>query len=126
MGAPEARHRCGSEPVHLAQHDLSARQSRHWANDDATTRRIQSDHVERLTVQGEAEAAALPHSVVNDATMTSEQAPIDVDNLAGFGGAGLDLLNDGCVSAFRNEADILAVGLGCHGKLEPFGNSPGL
>ncbi len=79
-------------------------------DDDAPSGRIEMDDIERLA-EGDADAAALADGEVDDAVVAAEHAAVDVDDVAGLGGARLELADHVGIAAARHEADVLAVRL---------------
>ena len=100
----------GADPVEIAQLHERRRQRLARADDDAPARRVERDDIERLA-GGDAEAAALADGVMQDAVVAAEHAAVDMDDVAGLGGAGHQPLDHRAVVARRHEADVLAVGL---------------
>ena len=78
------------------------------ADDDAPPGRIEMDDVERLA-GGDADAAPLADGEMDDAGMAAEHPPVDMDDVAGLGGARLQPLDHVGIAAARHEADVLAV-----------------
>jgi len=76
---------------------------------------IQVHDVERLA-GGDADTAALADGVVDDALVAAKHAAVDVHDVAGLGGAGLQALDDLGIAAVGDEADVLAVMLVGDGK----------
>ena len=58
---------------------------------------------------GDAEAAALADGEMDDAVMAAEHTAVEIDDVAGLGGAGPQPLDHFGVAAGRHEADVLAV-----------------
>ena len=112
--AGAASKRAVAEPVHLVHRRPCGCASA--ARGPTTTRRalgVEPDHEERLAA-ADAEAAALADGVADDALVAAEHAAVEVDDLAGLGGAGPQLLDHRGIGAVRHEADVLAVGLVGH------------
>src|SRR5581483_2378482 len=64
--------------------------------------------------------------VVDDARVPAEHAAVDVHDVTGLSGAGLQPLDDVGVVPLRNEADVLAVRLVGHRQRKPPGQHPHL
>ena len=86
-------------------------------DDHAASGRVEMDDVERLA-DGDADAAPLADRVVDDAVVAAEHAAVDVDDVAGLAGAGLEPLDDVGVVPVGHEADVLAVVLVGDGEAE--------
>ena len=106
-----------ADPVDVAQTDAGRRQRLARADDHARRPRIERDDIERLR-GGDAEAAALADRVVEDAGVAAEHAAVDMDDVAGLGGARQQPLDHLAVVAGGDEADVLAVGLVGDGEAE--------
>src|SRR5262249_51922884 len=86
---------------------------------------VEPHHVERMA-GGDAEAAALADGEMDDAGMPPEHAAVEVDDVAGLGGPGLEPLDHLAVAARRTEADVLAVVLVGNRQAEPARQLAGL
>src|SRR6516225_5948 len=75
-------------------------------------------HDEKGSRAGDAEPAALADRVVDDAGVPAEHATIDMHDVAGFRGAGLEALDHARVAPLWHEADVLTVRLVGHGQPE--------
>src|SRR5690606_30732817 len=106
-----------ADPVDVAQMQPSGRQSIARADDHPPPDGIEVDDVERLA-DGDADAAALADSVVDDTGVTAKHAAVDMDDVAGFRGARLQPLDHIGVPAVRHKADVLAVVLVGDGEAE--------
>src|SRR5262249_16817527 len=71
---------------------------------------VELQHIERLLGR-HADPFALTDRVIDDAAVAAEHPSIDVDDIAGLGGARAQALDHLRVAPGRHEADILAVGL---------------
>ena len=58
---------------------------------------------------GDAKAAPLPDSEMDDAVMTAQHAALQINDIAGFSGGRPQPFDDFGVAAGRHEADILAI-----------------
>ncbi len=109
--------RAVAKPVDLAQIEPRRGQRLARADDHPPPDRVEVDDVERLA-DGNADAATLTDRVVDDAVVAAEHAPVDVDDVAGLGGTGLQPLDEVGVAPVGNEADVLAVVLVGDGEAE--------
>src|SRR5437763_12951783 len=75
---------------------------------------------------GDAKPPALAHRKMDDAAVPAQHSPVEIDNIAGLGGAGLEPLDDVRVAAPRHEKDVLAVVLDSDRKAETAGKLPRL
>src|SRR5579872_3541733 len=75
------------------------------------------DHVERFA-RGDADAAPLADRIVDDSLMMADDAPVDVDDLAGSRRIRLQSGDHVGIAPGRNEADVLAVMLVGNRKAE--------
>ena len=105
------------QPVAVFNMDEVAGEGFFGADDDFVRFRADFNHVKRGVVFGytapDANAFALADCVMDDTIMLRENSAALVHNIAGFFGFGADFLDDFCVIAMRNEANVLAVGFLC-------------
>ena len=90
----------------MAEAQRAARSHHH-----AGARGIQFEDKQRLVIAGKAKALALADGEMNDAVMAAQHRARLVHDLARPRGIGPQLFDDVAVAAFRNETDVLAVGL---------------
>src|SRR5438309_11131680 len=75
---------------------------------------------------GDAKPPALAHRKMDDAAVPAQHSPVEIDDIAGLGGAGFKPLDDVRVAARRHETDDLAVVLVGDRKAETAGKLPRL
>src|SRR5216683_4662087 len=107
-----------AQPVDLAQPHPAGTQGIARPDHDAARGGIEPDHVERMA-GGDAEPAPLADGEMDDAGMAAEHAAVEVDDVAGLGGPGLEPLDHLAVAAGRHETDVLAVVLVGDREVEP-------
>ena len=97
-----------AEPVDLAQPHAARAQRLARTDHDAACCRVEAQHVERMA-GGDAEAASLPDGEVDDAVVAAEHTTVEIDDVAGLGGARSQPLDHVGVAAGRHETNVLAV-----------------
>src|SRR5262249_49670507 len=97
-----------AQPIDLAQAHPAGAQRLARADHDAARGCIEPHDIERMA-GGDAEPAALADGEMDDAGMPAQQTAVEIDDVAGYGGAGLEPLDHLGVAARRHEADVLAV-----------------
>ena len=75
-----------ADPVDLAQLHAAPAQRLARPDDHAPGRRIEPDHIERMP-GGDAETAPLPDREMDDAVVAADHAAVEIDDVAGLGGA---------------------------------------
>ena len=75
--------------------------------------------IERFA-RGDTDATALADGVAQDAVMPAKHPAVDMDDVAGIGGCGLQLCDDVGILALRHEADVLTVLLGGYNEAHLF------
>src|SRR5262249_29689926 len=93
-----------AQPIDLAQAHPAGAQRLARADHDAARGCIEPHDIERMA-GGDAEPAALADGEMDDAGMPAQQTAVEIDDVAGYGGAGLEPLDHLGVAARRHEAD---------------------
>src|SRR5438034_736084 len=97
-----------AQPVDLTQPHAARAQRFARSHDNAARWRIEPNDVKRMT-GSDAKPPALAHRKMDDAAVPAQHSPIEIDDIAGLGGAGFEPLDDIRVAARRHETDVLAV-----------------
>src|SRR5581483_12501356 len=73
-----------ADPVDVAKKEAVRGERLARADDDTPARGVEMNDVERLP-DGDADAAALPDRIADDAVVAAEHATVDMDDVAGLG-----------------------------------------
>src|SRR6516162_10392333 len=107
-----------AQPVHIAQANAAGPQCFARANHNPAQRRIETHDIERRTA-GNAKPAALTDGKMNNAPMAAEYAALEIDDLAGPGGARTQPFDHIGIAAVGHKTDVLAVLFVGDGEPEP-------
>src|SRR4051794_24778812 len=105
-----------ADPVDIRQPRRFDSERGLWPDHDAPALGLEADDVKRLGRAADLEAAALADGEMDQAAMLTKDAAGLVDDIAAGIGLRPELLDQAGIIAVRNEADVLAVGLGCDAK----------
>src|SRR4051812_23950112 len=106
-------HRALAKPIDVPKCEPPCSQGLPGADHHTPHCRVEPHDIKR-TAGGDAKPAPLADGVMDDALMAPEHAALEVDDIAGLGGAWPQPLDHLGVAACRHEADILAVVLVGH------------
>src|SRR5215470_6733776 len=107
-----------AQPVHIAQANAAGPQCFARADHNPAQRRIETHDIERRT-GGNAKPAALTDGKMNNALMAAEYAALEIDDLAGPGGARTQPFDHIGIAAVGHKTDVLAVLFVGDGEPEP-------
>src|SRR5262249_44601886 len=97
-----------AQPIDLTQTNAASPQGFARADHDPPRGRIETHHIKGRTC-GNAQSAPLADGEMNDAVMVSEHAAVQVDDVAGSGGAGTQPLDHVGIATAWHETNILTV-----------------
>src|SRR6516225_7506051 len=109
-----------AEPVHVTQANATGPQCFARADHDPARRRVETHDIERRT-GGDTKPAPLADGEMDNAVMAAEHATLQIDDLAGPGGAGTQPFDHIGIAAARHKTDVLAVLFVGDGEPEPAG-----
>src|SRR5262252_2897413 len=107
-----------AQPVHIAQANAAGPQCFARADHNPARRRVETHDIERRTGR-DTKPAPLADSETNNAVMAAEHAALEIDNLAGPGGARTQPFDHIGIAAVWHKTDVLAVLFVGNGEPEP-------